>query len=285
MPKLLRWLDDRLLFLFAGFLLAFIPLYPKLPLLDVLPGYIVRIRLEDILIAGCFVLWLIYLLRRKITLSGNPLLKPIAGYLAVGLLSIISAIFVIRTIPQESLHIQKSLLHFFRRVEYFSLFFIFFTSVKNIKQIKTYLIILIVTALLVSLYGFGQKYLYWPAYSTMNREFAKGWQLYLTEHARVLSTFGGHYDLAAFIMMSEVILWSLFFAIRKIYLKILIFLVIAMALWTLILTASRTSFIAYIFGLLLMFFFWAYEKGIFWSASRFLLVSFLSILVQIGRAH
>ena len=71
MPKLLRWLDDRLLFLFAGFLLAFIPLYPKLPLLDVLPGYIVRIRLEDILIAGCFVLWLIYLLRRKITLSGS----------------------------------------------------------------------------------------------------------------------------------------------------------------------------------------------------------------------
>src|SRR3989344_228134 len=282
MPKLLRWLDDRLLFLFAGFLLAFIPLYPKLPLLDVLPGYIVRIRLEDILIAGCFVLWLIYLLRRKITLSGNPLLKPIAGYLAVGLLSIISAIFVIRTIPQESLHIQKSLLHFFRRVEYFSLFFIFFTSVKNIKQIKTYLIILIVTALLVSLYGFGQKYLYWPAYSTMNREFAKGWQLYLTEHARVLSTFGGHYDLAAFAMMMLIILWSLFFGLKNLFWRLLVLPVLAFVFWTLILTASRTSFIAYLTGLILMFFFWSYKKGIFWAISRYLIVSFTSIIIMLS---
>jgi len=282
MPKLLRWLDDRLLFLFAGFLLAFIPLYPKLPLLDVLPGYIVRIRLEDILIAGCFVLWLIYLLRRKITLSGNPLLKPIAGYLAVGLLSIISAIFVIRTIPQESLHIQKSLLHFFRRVEYFSLFFIFFTSVKNIKQIKTYLIILIITALLVSLYGFGQKYLYWPAYSTMNREFAKGWQLYLTEHARVLSTFGGHYDLAAFAMMMLIILWSLFFGLKNLFWRLLVLPVLAVVFWTLILTASRTSFIAYLTGLILMFFFWSYKKGIFWAISRYLIVSFTSIIIMLS---
>ena len=62
----------------------------------------------------------------------------------------------------------------------------------------------------VAVYGFGQKYLYWPAFSTMNREFSKGWVLYLTEHARVLSTFGGHYDLAAFIMMVLILLWSLF---------------------------------------------------------------------------
>src|SRR3989338_9036147 len=285
MHKLLRWLDDHLLPVFAGFILVFIPLYPKLPLLDVLPGYNVRIRLEDILVFLCVAIFIVNLLRKKISLVANPLLRPIALYLLIGLLSLLSAFFIIKTIPLETIHMQKALLHLVRRLEYFSLFFIFYAAIGNLKQIKTYLLILIGTVVLVSLYSFGQKYLYWPAFSTMNREFAKGWQLYLTQHARVLSTFGGHYDLAAFIMMAEVLLWSIFFAVRKIYLKILIFLVIAMALWTLILTASRTSFIAYIFGLLLMFFFWAYEKGIFWSASRFLLVSFLSILVQIGRAH
>ena len=282
MHKLLRWLDDHLLPVFAGFILVFIPLYPKLPLMDVLPGYNVRIRLEDIIVSLCLAIFVINLFRKKITLSSNPLLRPIAIYLLIGFMSLLSAIFIIKTIPLETIHIQKALLHLFRRLEYFSLFFIFYSSIRSLKQIKAYLLLLIITVVLVSLYGFGQKYLYWPAYSTMNREFAKGWQLYLTEHARVLSTFGGHYDLAAFIMMSEVILWSLFFAIRKIYLKILIFLVIAMAFWTLILTASRTSFIAYIFGLLFMFFFWAYEKGIFWSTSRFLLVSFLSIIVMLS---
>ncbi|OGG04349.1 hypothetical protein A2W14_07105 [Candidatus Gottesmanbacteria bacterium RBG_16_37_8] len=210
------------------------------------------------------------------------MLRPIALYLSIGLLSIISAVFVIKTIPLETIHIQKAMLHLFRRLEYFSLFFIFYASIRNLRQIKAYLLVLIGTIVLVSLYGFGQKYLYWPAFSTMNREFAKGWQLYLTEHARVLSTFGGHYDLAAFIMMAEVLLWSIFFALRKIYLKILLFAVIAMAFWTLILTASRTSFIAYLLGLMLMFFFWAYKKGIFWSVSRFFLVSFLSIAVMLS---
>lgn len=282
MLKLFKWLDTHLLSVFAGFLLAFIPLYPKLPLFDILPGYIVRVRLEDILVLTCFALWIIYLLRRKITLSENPLIKPISIYLAIGLLSLISAVFLIKTIPLETIHIQKGLLHLFRRIEYFSLFFIFYTSIRSIKQIKTYLLILVFTVVAVSLYGFGQKYLYWPAYSTMNREFAKGWQLYLTEHARVLSTFGGHYDLAAFIMMALITLWSLFFGVKILFYRLTLLIVIAFAFWTLILTASRTSFIAYLFGLLVMFFFWTFKKGIFWSASRFLVVSLLSVVLMLS---
>ncbi len=282
MLKLLRWLDENIISILSGFLLLFIPLYPKLPLFDALPGYIVRIRLEDFVVSSVLLLWLIWIWRGKIKFFGNPLFKPILAYLAVGLLSMISAVYLIQTVPKESLHIGKLVLHFLRRIEYLSLFFIFYSTVKSIKQVKIYVGIIVLTVIGVSLYGFGQRYLYWPAFSTMNREFSKGWVLYLTEHARVLSTFGGHYDLAAFIMMALIILWSLFLSVKRWLLKIVLFLVLAAAFWTLILTASRTSFIAYIVGITLTFFFFAYKKGISWSLSRWFAVVFLSILVMLS---
>ncbi|PIP32196.1 hypothetical protein COV53_00350 [Candidatus Gottesmanbacteria bacterium CG11_big_fil_rev_8_21_14_0_20_37_11] len=282
MLKLLRWLDNYLLSLFAGFLIIFIPLYPKLPLLDALPGYIVRVRLEDFVVSFCILLWCLQFLRGRINLTKNVLFKPIIAYIIIGFLSVISAIFVTQTVPFEMIHVGKTILHYLRRIEYFSLFFIFYSTVNNFKILKIYISIFIFTVLCVAIYGFGQKYLYWPAFSTMNREFSKGWMLYLTEHARVLSTFGGHYDLAAFMMMALVMLWSIFFAIPKWYLKGIVFIIIAAAFWTLILTASRTSFIAYIVGITFLFFLWSYKKGIKWAASRWIIVTIISIVVMLS---
>lgn len=282
MLKLLKWLDDNILLVLSGFLLIFIPLYPKLPLMEALPGYIVRIRLEDFFVSFCILLFLLWVIRGKIKLSDNPLLFPILAYLAIGFISMVSAIFIIQTVPKETLHVGKIFLHFLRRIEYFSLFFIFYSATRSIKLVKTYTAVLIIAAVAVAIYGFGQKYLYWPAFSTMNREYSKGWMLYLTRHARVLSTFGGHYDLAAFIMMVLVLLWSLFFGIKKWFLKLLVLLPITVSFWTLILTASRTSFIAYIFGVSFTFFLWTYKKGIKWSFVRWGTVVFLSILVMLS---
>ena len=282
MQKLLSWLDDNLIALLAGFLLIFIPLYPKLPLLDVLPGYIVRIRLEDFLIGATVIIWFIWLIRKKITISLNPVIDIMGIYIAVGLLSMVSAVFIIQTVPLETIHVGKMVLHFLRRIEYFSLFFIFYTSIRSLKQVKTYLLILIGVMVAVTLYGYGQKYLYWPAFSTMNREFSKGWLLILTAHARVLSTFGGHYDLAAFTMMVLTILWSLFLGVKKRFYKILIFAVIASAFWLLILTASRTSFLAYLAGIFVICFLWAFRKGIRFSLISFFAITFLSIFVMLS---
>lgn len=282
MKKLLKWWDDHVLFLFSGFLIAFIPLMPKLPLLDALPGYIVRVRIEDFMVSFAILLWLFYLIRGKTKLSEYPLFKPILAYLIFGFLTMVTAVFVIQTVPLQALHIGKMALHYLRRIEYFSLFFILFSSIKSLKQVKILVVVLIATVVCVALYGFGQRYLYWPAFSTMNREFSKGWVLYLTEHARVLSTFGGHYDLAAFIMMTLILLWSLFFAIRRWYLRIGIFLVIAAAFWTLILTASRISFLAYLGGLTFMFFIWAYRKGLPWALVRWVSVLLLSVVIMLS---
>ena len=138
MLKLLKWLDDNTLAVLSGFLLVFIPLYPKLPMVDILPGYIVRVRLEDFVISFCILFWILWIIRGKIKLAGNPLLKPIIFYLIAGFLSMVSAVFISRTVPKESLHIGKMFLHYLRRIEYFSLFFIFYSTAKSIKLVKIY---------------------------------------------------------------------------------------------------------------------------------------------------
>ncbi len=281
MRKLLKWFDDNLISLLAGFLLVFIPLYPKIPLADILPGYIVRVRMEDFFIGITVILWIIWLVRKKLTLGSNPLLKIISVYLLIGFISMLSAIFITHTVPLQPLHIGKVLLHLLRRVEYFSLFFVFYSTIKTMRQVKIYILLLIFTMVAVTVYGYGQKYFYFPAFSTMNREFSKGWMLYLSEHARVLSTFGGHYDLAAFTMMLLVILWSVFFGLKKLWKRITVLVIIAGAFWLLILTVSRTSFIAYLLGIAVLCFLWAFKRGLRWSVKAWVAVTVLSIVVMI----
>lgn len=280
MKKLLKWLDNHLLTLFSFFLLAFIPLYPKIPLFEAIPGYIVRVRLEDIFILLAFLVFLVQVIRKKAEFK-TVIFWPMVIYLVFGLLSIPSGIFITKTIPAEMLHVGKSLLHWLRRIEYFSLFFIFYNGIKNIKQGWRLITLSLAVLLGVTIYGYGQRYLYWPVYSTMNREFSKGVKLYLTEHARVPSTFGGHYDLAAFLVIFLILFVSLAFLLKKKLWQGLFLVTFVLGYWLLILTASRTSFIAYIGGLCFLFLILAFKKGLLWSLPRWLAVMVFSFLVMI----
>src|SRR3989344_6891032 len=276
------WFDDHILEYLSFALLIFIPLYPKIPITEILPGYIVRLRLDDLLVAFAFLIWVIWLIRKKVTLKGNPLVIPIAIYLLVGLLSSLSAIFITKTIPPQSPHVEKLFLHFLRRFEYFSVFFIFFSSIKSLAQIKKYVYTAAIVLLLVSIYGFGQKYLYWPAFSTMNREFSKGVKLYLTEHARVLSTFGGHYDLAAYVMVLLTLFIPLGLIVKKWWQRVFFLIISVSAFWLLILTVSRTSFLAYIVAITIAFGLLISKKGWFWALSRWLIVMLISLSVMLS---
>src|SRR3989338_2138176 len=109
------WFDDHILEYLSFALLIFIPLYPKIPIAEILPGYIVRLRIDDLLVAFAFVIWLIWLIRKKVTLRGNPLLIPMVLYILIGFLSTLSAIFINKTVPVDKLHITKLYLHFLRR--------------------------------------------------------------------------------------------------------------------------------------------------------------------------
>ena len=281
MLKLLKWLDENILQILSLVLIIFIPLYPKIPFAEIIPGYIVRVRIDDFLISFAILIWVIWLFRGKINLKENPLFIPILLYVAIGFLSSISAIIWTKTVPLQELHVSKLFLHFLRRIEYFSVFFIFFSSIKSINQLKKYVFLILVTFLAVSIYGFGQKYVYWPAFSTMNREFSKGVYLYLSENARVLSTFGGHYDLAAYDMMLLSLSVPLMLLVRKFRLKFIFFIISLFGFWLLILTVSRTSFIAYLAAITVAFGFILVKKGFLWTLPRWLAVILISLAIML----
>lgn len=282
MQKLLSWLDQNLLTILAGLLIVFIPLYPKIPLIDALPGYNVRIRLEDILILFSFLFFIIKVLTKKIIITKAPLLKSITLYLVIGLLSVLSAIFITKTVYPEYIQVAKIFLHWFRRIEYFSLFFIFFFALKTKKNLNKFLSLIGLTALVVSVYGFGQKYFYWPGYSTMNREFAKGIPVYLTQHARIMSTFGGHFDLAAYIMLTVIPLMVIGFLHQKRWVRFTSLLIAFFEYFILVLSASRTSWIAYLVGVNVALLLLLYKKSKVFIFTRWLGVMFVSIILMIS---
>jgi len=272
--KILQWLDTYLLAIWSGFLLAFIPLYPKIPLFSPIEQYIVRVRLEDIFIFVAFLIWGVYWLRGKVAWR-KPIVYAILAYIGVGFLSVLSAIFLIKTVPLEPLHVGKTLLHYFRYIQYFSLFFIVFSAIKTRNQVKVILATLVITVVALSVYGYGQRNFYWPVYSTMNREFSKGIRLYLTEHARVQSTFAGHYDLGAYLVISLPVLLALGYGAKSIKLKLPIHFAHFLGMWLLIVSASRTSFGAYIVGITIVTLLYTLNKTsilgkIWWFMSRYI---------------
>lgn len=279
--RLIGWFDKNLLFAISTFLLIFIPLYPKIPLADLLPGYIVRLRFEDLLVMLAAGVYMIWMLRGKIQPWKNPLFVIIMVYLGIGLMSGLSAIFITKTIPMYWLHIGKWGLHWARRVEYMFLIFLFYDSVINKKRLSLLIWLTGLVVIVATIYGFGQKYYQWPVYSTMNREFSKGWRLVLTEHARVPSTFAGHYDLAAFLVLGLPLMLAMaFYGNGLVKWSGRIGFISGYIL--LILTASRASFIAYGGATVLFFVFLGKYRGLKYVLIRGLVVAIFSALVFFG---
>lgn len=295
--KLWRWFDDYFLLVAVAFLLIFIPLYPKIPLADLIPGYIVRLRLEDIFIAVIGGWWLIQLLRKKVTWK-TPLSMVIIAYVAVGLISNILGVVLTRTIPAELLHFGKSSLHWLRYVQYFSLFFLAYSAIQTKKHVFVLLGTTIAGLVAVVVYGYGQKYLYWPVFSTMNREFSKGIRLYLGEFARVQSTFAGHYDLGAYLVILLPLVLALMFAwgkkdvstwkplhsrLWKVAWWVMAFSWLS-GLWLLVLSASRTSFLGYLLGIGLVVLLYMLRRSIWWGISRGFTVFLISgvMMLMVG---
>jgi len=214
----------------------FIPIWPKLPLVDIEYTY-VFIRYEDLFVALVVFVFFLGLIFRKIKIQNNIFLKLIPAYWLVAIISALVGLYYFKTIP----HLQIGFLHAFRRVEYMIMFFVGMASVTKPKYLKFYLKHLMIVLLLISVYGIGQKFLGWPAIQTMNPHYSKGYLLTLDANARVSSTFGGHYDFAAFLIFVIPICLALYIAFsQKFY-----FLIFTAALLALILTASRASYIAY----------------------------------------
>ncbi len=236
LSKLLQWLDNNILkVLVVGFIFI-IPLYPKLPLKMIEYTY-VAFRLEDIYIALMGLIFGIQFLRRKVDISKKFMILIGIYWIAV-FLSYVWGFYVQETIRVNNI----GLLHALRRVEYMLVFFVAYTTIKSKKDFYLYLKLIIGVLAITSVYGIGQKFLGWPAVQTMNPEYAKGYILVLDSWARVSSTFAGHYDFSAYLLLIIPIIIGFYLSTgKKIYMAVFF-----LALSALVLAASRASFLSYI---------------------------------------
>lgn len=251
--KLFKKLVQNLLPGFILFLLLFIPLYPKIPLIDVKNTW-VYVRVEDFLVLFALFIWFYLLIQKKITLK-TPLTIPIMAFWIIGALATIHGVVII--FPQiAGVFPNVALLAYLRHIEYLSLFFVAYSAVKDKKFVIASIWIIIIALIGVVVYGFGQKYLSFPAYLTMNEEYAKGVPILISPLNRISSTFAGHYDLAAYLVLVIPILVSLIFGFKNILVKIFLALCSAAAFVVLLLTVSRISFFALIVALFVTFMFY-----------------------------
>lgn len=257
--QLATWLNQHGLFALSLFLLIFIPLYPKIPLLEAIPGYLVRVRLEDILVFITALVWLVQLLRKKINWQTSFHFLIIA-YAGVGLLSLLIATTLQQTIPLQSIHLGKSLLHYFRYLEYFSLFLFLYAGIKTKRHLKISLFAILITLNLIFAYGIGQRHLSWPAFSTMNREYSKGQALVLAPNIKLHSTFGGHYDLAAYLVLILPILSAWLLHSKKRILQWWLGLSILGGGWLLLESASKTALMAALIAMAGVIWFSLYQR-------------------------
>lgn len=247
--KILKFIRDNFLLILTLFLLAFIPLYPKIPLVDIVNTW-VYIRVEDVIIALAWIIFFIYYLRKKATLK-TPLTYPILIFWIVGAIATIHG--VIFLFPKlAGLYPHLALLNFLRRIEYLSVFFLAYSAMKNKKFTIPLTFTLAVTMLTVFAYGVGQKLFSFPAFLTMNEEFAKGIPLRLSQAARIPSTFGGHYDLAAYLTLLIPIMGAMVFGFKNWFAKIFFFLTALCGLILLLMTASRVSYGVYLVSIVFL---------------------------------
>lgn len=269
MRKLINWCNQYGLYAITLFLLAFIPLYPKLPLISVIRSW-VYIRFEDFLILLSSVFLLGTMIREK-RMTDSPLRIPILTYWIIGGISVANAIlFIFPHLVGMFPHL--ALLHYARRFEYMVVCFIAYEAFRKKPPLLPFLWTLIGSYTLIILYGFGQKFLGFPAFLTMNEEFAKGVPLRLPATARFPSTFGGHYDLAAYLVMIIPVMGSLMFGVDKLWKKFGFFVLALLGLIMLLFTASRVSFGVYLIVMSVM---------LLWQKRALLIVPMIIISVLI----
>lgn len=248
MERYLQVFKDKFYILVLG-LFVFIPLYPKIPLLNV-PGTYVAIRMEDIYIAFIVGIFLAINIAKLKNLWKLSITQAILLYWAIGALSLYSGIFLTQTVTPH-----LGFLHFLRRVESMALFFIGWYAFTELKHINTWVKVMLVTTLIIIFYGFGQQWLSFPVVSTTNKEFSKGLILFLTADARVNSTFAGHYDLAAYLAAILSIIAALIIYYKRGKYMIISLMTAVLAFALLSLTAARISFVAAVVGIASIFWF------------------------------
>ncbi len=128
MQKLLKLFNGNMGKYLLTAILLVVPLFPKFPAFRI-PGTYVAVRLEDFLILFTLLFFAIPILQNIKSIFKNNISRSILIFLGIGLISLISGIYLTQTVD-----LKIGLLHWFRRVEYLSLFFVSFVYVRSNKD-------------------------------------------------------------------------------------------------------------------------------------------------------
>jgi hypothetical protein len=246
----INWPLNQIVKYLIATILIIVPLYPKFPFIHI-PGTYVSIRFEDFLLAITALFIFVKVIPNIKKILEDNIVRAVIVFLLIGLVSLLSGIFLTQTVTANI-----GVLHFLRRVEYFIPFFAFLAfsfPKKNLptqpgKNLSFYIKVLMITVFVAFLYGVGQRYFYLPVIMTQNSESSKGMALRWTPGSQATSTFAGHYDLAAFMVLVLPILISLIFVVKDTKFKILLAIVSLSGYWLLVNTASRISLASYLFA-------------------------------------
>jgi O-antigen ligase len=223
-------------------LLIAIPLYPKFPLFNVLGTY-VSIRLEDFLIAICFLMFLPLILKEFKSLLNNKMVRAILIFLFVGLVSILSAILISKTVLP---HI--GLLHLIRRAEYLFLFVCGYLYIKKFfvtGDIEYFVKVLGLVIGYLFIYGLLQRYFSFPVIITQNNEYSKGIALRWVQGSHINSTFAGHYDLASYLVLTLPIFVTGFFVFKDRVTRLFFGTISLFGYWLFANALSRISIVSF----------------------------------------
>lgn len=264
-------LNSVLKYLIAS-LLVIIPLYPKFPFIRI-PGIYVSVRLEDFLVAALALVSFYVLLPRVKFLLKDNLIRAILIYFLVGFTSLLSGIFLTKTVE-----LSVGFFHFFRRIEYIVPFFavLAYFLIKKEKSLDFFVKILCLVIFIVFLYGLGQRYFDFPVIITQNEEYSKGIALKWIPGSHISSTFGGHYDLASFLVLVMPIIISLFFIYKDKFSKAIFLVVFLSGFWLLVNSVSRISFVSYLLGTSLSLILLKKYKEVFFVLALSITLSFFS---------
>lgn len=236
--KSLKWIDDNLVHLAAIAFIFLTNLVPKFPIQFVEYTYI-RIRIDDILPVILVGIFFIQWVRRKVHLNFRLLIPIVLFWMAV-FASFLWNHYVNdpATVPIFNI----GFLHSARRIQYMAVFFVMSSIIISEKRFMEYFKYYFITLAIVGIYGIGQKFLGFPSIQSMNPAYTDGRLLVLNANDRINSTFGGHFDLAAYMTFSiPLTLGMYFYRKQKRY-----FALFVLSLIILLYTAARSSFLAYL---------------------------------------
>lgn len=224
-------------------IIIIVPLFPKFPLISI-PGTYVAIRFEDVLLLALGVLTLVKIIPNIKTLLKDKIIIALLIYFGIGLVSLLSGAYLTHTVGMG-----VGIFHLVRRIEYVVPFVAVLVLLKKDtlgNDLNFYIKLLMTVTIVTFVYGLGQRYLNFPIIITQNEEYSKGIALRWTPGSHINSTFAGHYDLAAFMVLTLPIFISLFVTLKGKLDKLFAVISVACGLWLLINSVSRISQVSYL---------------------------------------